>query len=276
MANNGKSPFLYFATRSPCHRVSKYSIEVKHVLATTLDVFTLRFAMKRYLITGASRGIGRAIAEELAGAGSTLFLHGRDRDALATTCKAVEAKSGKAIPLCYDLRQTSSIEKMIEEIGLGPLDALINNAGVAVVKPLEEITLEEWNTILAVNVTAPFLLTQRWLPKMASGSSVVNVLSVAAKVGFPGWSAYNMSKFALNGFSLAVREEVRARGIRVLNIYPGATDTEIWEPVSGDWPREKMMRPQEIAGAIAYALSRPGEVALENIDLQRTAGPLSK
>ena len=173
--------------------------------------------MKRYLITGASRGIGRAIAEELADADHTLLLHGRDRHALAKTCGLVEAKSGKATPLCYDLRQTDSIEKMIEEIGSAPIDVLINNAGLAVVKPVGEITLEEWETTLAVNVTAPFLLTQRLLRSMVSGSSIVNILSVAAKTGFPGWSCYCMSKFALEGFSQAVREELRPQGIRVLN-----------------------------------------------------------
>lgn len=230
--------------------------------------------MKRSLITGASRGIGRAIAEKLAGAEHTLLLHGRDREALAKTCGLVEAKSGKATPLCYDLRYTDSIEKMIEEIGSAPIDALINNAGIAVVKPLGEITLEEWETIFVVNVTAPFLLTQRLVPKMVSGSSIVNILSIAAKTGFPGWSSYSMSKFALEGFSQAVREEVRPRGIRVLNIYPAATNTEIWNAVRGEWRREKMLLPEEIADAVAYALSRPADVAVENIDLQNLTGRL--
>ena len=230
--------------------------------------------MKRYLITGASRGIGRAIAEKLAAAGQTLLLHGRDREALAKTCSLVEAKSTKAIPLYYELRRAESIDKMIEEIGSAPIDALINNAGIAMVKPLDQITLEEWETMFAVNVTAPFLLTQRLLPRMASGSSIVNILSIAAKTGFPNWSAYCMSKFALEGFSQAVREEVRPRGICVLNIYPAATDTEIWNPVEGEWPREKMLRPEEIAEAVAYALSRPAEVAVENISLQNVIGRL--
>jgi NAD(P)-dependent dehydrogenase (short-subunit alcohol dehydrogenase family) len=230
--------------------------------------------MKRYLITGASRGIGRAIAEKLAGAGHTLLLHGRDRDALAKTCRAVEAKTGLAISLCYDLRDAGAVEKMIDEIGPKPLDALINNAGVAVVKPLDQITLQEWQTIFAVNVTAPFLLTQRLLPMMPSGASIVNILSVAAKTGFPNWSAYCMSKFALEGFSQSVREEVRSRGIRVLNIYPAATNTEIWNAVEGEWPREQMMLPEEIGDAVAYALSRPAEVAVENIDLTNLTGRL--
>jgi NAD(P)-dependent dehydrogenase (short-subunit alcohol dehydrogenase family) len=230
--------------------------------------------MKRYLITGASRGIGRAIADKVATAGDCLLLHGRDRDALAATCQLVGAKTAKAIPLCYDLRDPAAIQKMVEEIGNEPLDGLINNAGVAVVKPLDAITLAEWQTTLDVNVTAPFLLTQKLLPIMPAGSTIVNILSIAAKTGFPNWSSYCMSKFALEGFSQAVREELRPRGIRVLNIYPAATATEIWNGVEGDWPREKMLSAEEIGEAVAYALSRPKDVAVENITLSKSAGAL--
>ena len=83
-----------------------------------------------------------------------------------------------------------------------------------------------------------------------------------------------MSKFALEGFSQAVREELRPQGIRVLNIYPAATRTEIWKSVKGEWPRELMLPPEEIAAAVAYSLSRPMEVAVENINLQNLAGRL--
>src|SRR5437764_2706461 len=210
--------------------------------------------MKRYLITGASRGIGRTIAEKLAAPGRTLLLHGRNREALAKTCRLVEAKSGKAIPLSYDLRRAVRVEKMIDSIGPEPLDGLINNAGIALVKPFEQITLAEWDILFAVNVTAPFLLTQRLAPKMQAGASIVNILSIAAKTGFPNWSSYCMSKFALEGFSESVREEVRPRGIRVLNIYPAATSTEIWQGVKGEWPRDKMLSADEIGDAVAYAL----------------------
>lgn len=230
--------------------------------------------MKRYLITGASRGIGRAIAEKLAEPGSTLLLHGRDREALAQSCASVETKGGKAIPLCYDLRDANMVRKLVDEVRSSPLDGLINNAGIAVVKPLAEITLEEWQSSLALNVTAPFLLTQKLLPIMAAGSTIVNILSIAAKTGFPNWSAYCMSKFAFEGFSQSVREELRPRGIRVLNIYPAATNTEIWNGVGGEWPREKMLLPEEIGEAVAYALSRPGDVAVENIELKNVSGQL--
>jgi len=83
-----------------------------------------------------------------------------------------------------------------------------------------------------------------------------------------------MSKFALEGFSRSIREELRPRGIRVLNIYPAATDTEIWEPIEGNWPREKMMSSSEIAEAVAFALARPADVAVETISLTNASGPL--
>jgi NAD(P)-dependent dehydrogenase (short-subunit alcohol dehydrogenase family) len=230
--------------------------------------------MKRYLITGASRGIGRAIAEKLAGPDCTFLLHGRDREALGQTCESVETKSAKAVTLCYDLRDPDAIEKMVDEIGTTSLDGLIHNAGIAFVKPLEAITLEEWQATIAVNVTAPFLLTQKLLPVMSAGSTIVNVLSIAAKTGFPNWSSYCMSKFALEGFSQAVREEVRPRGIRVLNIYPAATSTEIWKGIAGEWPREKMLSADHVGEAVAFALSRPSDVAVENITLQNASGAL--
>ena len=230
--------------------------------------------MRRILITGASRGIGRAIAHKLADADTTLFLHGRDRERIAQTCKAVEAVGCLAKPIIADLTNLAQINAIIDEAGAEPLDALVNNAGVAFVKPFDQVTLDEWRTIFATNVTAAFLLTKGLFSKMPRGASIVNILSIAAKSGYPNWSAYCMSKFALEGFSQSLREELRPRGIRVINIYPAATNTEIWNNVEGDWPREKMMLPSEIGDAVAYALSRPAEVAVENIDVLNVTGRL--
>jgi short-subunit dehydrogenase len=230
--------------------------------------------MKRILITGASRGIGRAIAQKLAGPNTTLLLHGRDTVALAATCKSVGKRSGKIVKLIFDLATPEGVSKMVSKIGKDPIDVLINNAGIAVVKPFREITLTEWQQILGVNVTAPFLLTQKLAGQMPPGSSIVNLLSIAAKNAFPDWSAYCMSKFALEGFSQAVRAELRDHRIRVINIYPAATDTDIWDSVKGDWPRQKMISAKQIASAVAFALERPESVAIENITLSNAAGNL--
>jgi NAD(P)-dependent dehydrogenase (short-subunit alcohol dehydrogenase family) len=230
--------------------------------------------MKRILITGASRGIGRAIAEKLAAPDVTLLLHGRDTVALAETCKAVQSRCAGVVKLIHDLATEKGVASLISQVGSDPLDVLINNAGIAVVKPFREITFEEWKQTIGVNVTAPFLLMQCLTGQMPPGSSIVNILSIAAKTGFENWSAYCMSKFALEGFSQSVRAELHEHKIRVLNIYPAATNTEIWNDVAGDWPREKMIAAEQVADAVAYALSQPANVAVESITLSNAAGNL--
>ena len=229
---------------------------------------------RRILITGASRGIGRAIAEKLAAADVTLLLHGRNTVALAGTCKAVQSRCAGVVKLIHDLASEKGVASLMSQVGGDPLDVLVNNAGIAVVKPFREITPDEWRQTLGVNVTAPFLLMQRFAGQMPPGSSIVNILSIAAKTGFANWSAYCMSKFALEGFSQSVREELRERCIRVLNIYPAATNTEIWDDVAGDWPRDKMISPDQVAEAVAFALTRPENVAVENLTLSNAAGNL--
>ena len=230
--------------------------------------------MKRYLITGASRGIGRAIAEKLAASDIELLLHGRDAVALAEVCESAKGRCARVVPLIHDLSAPSGVSDLVGEVGRDRLNLLVNNAGIAIVKPFCEITLIEWEQTLGVNITAPFLLMQHFAPHMPPGSSIVNILSVAAKTGFANWSAYCMSKFALEGFSQCVREELRDRQIRVINVYPAATDTDIWTHIEGKWPRHKMISAEEVASVVGYALSRPADVALENIDISNLSGNL--
>jgi short-subunit dehydrogenase len=230
--------------------------------------------MKRYLITGASRGIGRAIAEKLAAKDVELLLHGRDTVALAQTRKAIEPHCANVTLLVHDLASPHGVSDLIAEVGKERIDLLVNNAGIAVVKPFTEITPIEWDQTVGVNITAPFMLTQHFAPRMPPGSSIVNILSVAAKRGFFNWSAYCMGKFALEGFSQCVREELRDRKIRVINIYPAATDTEIWDQIDGKWPRQKMMSATQVADAVAFALARPTDTLVENITLTSLAGNL--
>ncbi len=125
--------------------------------------------MKRYLITGASRGIGRAIAEKLAGKDVELLLHGRDTVALAQTRKVVEPQCAKVTPLVHDLATVRGVADLIAEVGRNPIDLLVNNAGIAIVKPFTEITSIEWEQTVGVNVTAPFLLTQRFRASDVAG-----------------------------------------------------------------------------------------------------------
>jgi 3-oxoacyl-[acyl-carrier protein] reductase len=230
--------------------------------------------MKRYLITGASRGIGRAIALRLAAPDVQLLLHGRDIGALAETCGEIATSHSPPVKLLHDLATIGGVEDLIRQVGHDPIDLLVNNAGIAIVKPFAEITQDEWMQTIGVNLTAPFLLIQRFAPRMRPGSSIVNILSTAAKDSYPDWSIYCASKFALDGLSAAMREELRPHKVRVLNIYPAATDTEIWNVLPGNWPREKMISAADVAEAVAYAISRPPAVAIENITVASAGGPL--
>jgi short-subunit dehydrogenase len=229
--------------------------------------------MKQYLITGASRGIGRAIALRLAAPDVMLLLHGRDTVALAETCRVADKSGAKTAKLIHDLATFRGINDLIAEVGHKPIDLLVNNAGIAVVKPFAEITREEWEQTIGVNVTALFS-DPTFRSANAAGSSIVNILSVAAKTAFPNWSIYCGSKFALEGLSTAIREELRSRKVRMLNIYPAATDTDIWNAVSGEWPREQMMSAADVANAVAFAINQPPAVIIENITLSKTAGSL--
>jgi short-subunit dehydrogenase len=230
--------------------------------------------MKRYLITGASRGIGRAIAAKLAAPGVMMLLHGRDAAALAQTSKEVEKSGAKVLKLIHDLATIRGINHLLAAAGDESLDLLVNNAGITVVKPFAEITLDEWQHTIAVNLTAPFFLMQHFAPRMQPGSSIVNILSIAAKHAYPNWSVYCASKFGLDGLSAAIRDELRSRKVRVLNIYPAATDTEIWNAVKGEWPREQMISAADVANAVAYAISQPPPVSVENIVLGNLSGRL--
>lgn len=232
--------------------------------------------MKRYLITGASRGIGRAIAVHLAGSGVDLYLHGRDQKALAETIHLVDRKSDACLvtELCHDFRNREEVEALVDTIQNKSFDAIINNAGMTVVKPMEQISVTEWQEVLAVNLTAPYMIIKGLLPHMHRGASIINILSIASKNGFPNWSSYCTTKFAMEGFSQCLREEVRERGIRVVNVYPSATDTELWHGVPGTWSREKMLSPDKVAEAILFAINQPPDVLVESIAIGNQAGKL--
>jgi short-subunit dehydrogenase len=230
--------------------------------------------MQRILITGASRGIGRAIAVRLAEKNKLLILHGRNKTALRKIFRLVESKGAQSKVVVSDLSSVRGVQQFISQIGQTKIDVLINNAGIAIVKPIAKISLPEWQEALFLSVTAPFLLIQKLLPKMTEGSTIVNILSIAAKQGFPNWSSYCAGKFALEGFSQSLREELRPRGIRVVNIYPRATKTELWGKVPGRWPKEKMLEPKEVAEAVYYALNRPDHLQVEELVLGNLAGDL--
>ncbi len=230
--------------------------------------------MNTIVVTGASRGIGRATAVRLAASGRRLILNGRDEEALRKTAELVQSAGGRPELIVGDLTTKSGIEALAAGVSGESLDVLVNNAGLSNVAAVEKLTLEAWEQTMAVNLTAPFMLTQKLMGKMGEGAAIVNLLSVACKVSFPEWSAYTASKAALEGFSRILREEMRPRGIRVIDIYPAATATDLWDEVPGEWNREGMLDPREVAESIAYALDRPSGVLVDSISVGNLGGNL--
>jgi 3-oxoacyl-[acyl-carrier protein] reductase len=230
--------------------------------------------MERIVVTGASRGIGRAIALRLAAPGRELVLAGRNTGTLVDAATAVRAQGATARVVTGNLATLSGVRALAAVAGDAPVRAVVNCAGVAVVKSVEEISPEEWERALFLNVTAPFVLVRSLLSRLEPGSSVVTILSVAARRGFPGWSAYCAAKFAQEGFTQSLREELRPRGVRVINVYPSATDTAMWDGIAGTWPRERMIPPGQVADAVAFALERPDGVVVDAIDLGHVSGAI--
>jgi NAD(P)-dependent dehydrogenase (short-subunit alcohol dehydrogenase family) len=155
------------------------------------------------------------------------------------------------------------------------LDILINSAGIAhALRSISELKTQEWNQVLATNLTGTFLVSRAALSLMSRGSSIVNILSMSSKRAFPNLAAYTASKFGALGLTHALREELRSQGIRVIAALPGSTDTAIWDTLWPEAPRNKMMRAETVAQAIVAALKLPPETTVEELELMPTGGPL--
>jgi NAD(P)-dependent dehydrogenase (short-subunit alcohol dehydrogenase family) len=228
------------------------------------------------VITGGSRGIGLAIARAFAGAGYQVVITGRDAVRLEAAAK--ELKQGSAIEtLGCDVTRPDSVNEAFARIREkhSAIDVLVNNAGIAHdLAPVEELSLETWKQVIDTNLTGTFLVTRATLPLMNAGSAIVNNLSVAAVQPFSGMSAYNASKFGALGFTQALREELRKKGIRVIALLPGATDTDIWQQFWPDAPRQKMISPETVAQAVLHAVAAPANTTIEEIRMGPTSGVL--
>src|SRR6202158_2274862 len=196
------------------------------------------------LITGANRGIGLAIARALAREGCNLIITGRDERALAKARIELQKLNVQVLAQYCDVRSPDSVDYLFALVrGLQkPLDILINNAGIGHRnRTVGELPYPTWMEVIDTNLNGLFLMTQGALAVMKRGSTIVNNLSIAAERVFPGSAAYNASKHGALGFTNTLREELRPKGIRVIALIPGATDTDIWDTLWPKAPRRKMM-----------------------------------
>jgi len=229
------------------------------------------------LITGATRGIGLAIARAFAAEASNLIITGRDEKALTRIGRELLRHKIRVLDHPCDVRDPHSVDDLFRAIRrqFPQLDIAVNNAGIAQASlPVEKLPFPIWKDVFATNVDGTFLVTQAALAIMKPGATIVNNLSIAATRVFAGSAAYNASKHAALGLTDTLREELRSRRIRVIGLLPGATNTDIWKTLWPQAPRQSMMSPETVARTVLEAILLPPNATIENLEILPTAGVL--
>jgi short-subunit dehydrogenase len=235
---------------------------------------------QRALITGASSGIGRATAIALAQADRDLVLVSRSPEKLADLAQELADTGVQVKTVALDLAALSQVKPALEAAiaDIGPIDILINNAGMGYTGPLATMPLADWQQVMDLNLTSALLCMQAVLPGMRDRGSgtILNIASVAAYNAFPDWGAYSVSKAGLVTLSKILAAEERANGIRVMVVAPGAVNTPLWDTdtVQADFPRDTMLTPDIVAQAIVNAVQLPPTAVIEELKLMPNGGAL--
>lgn len=219
---------------------------------------------KTVIISGASRGIGRATALLLAQNGANVVITARN----VIELKQVEAEgNGRIVAVPGDVSSEVDMQRVVQTAldRFGRLDVVINNAGYGVFKNVDEISVDEWDELMATNVKGTFLLTKAALPTLkAQGSGhVVVVASDVAKRTFAGGSLYTASKYAQEAFTGALRKEVRPFGIKVTGVYSGLVDSHFHEKGHGHETSQKWLKNEDMAESMLFIVSRPAHVVID-------------
>ena len=230
-------------------------------------------------ITGASKGIGLACARALALAGNRVVLSSRNRPELIRVTTAIRSEGGEARAVQCDVTNEEDVDWAIKSIikayGEGP-DVLINNAGISPYHDVEEMTTEVFDKVIATNLTGNFLCAKAVLPEMIrkERGTIIQMLSIASIKAFPGGSAYGASKFGALGLTNSLREEVRDKGIKVVAIMPGATETASWSDEERTEYHDRMMQPEDVAQMIEAILKLPQRAVVEEMVIRPIGGDL--
>jgi NADP-dependent 3-hydroxy acid dehydrogenase YdfG len=223
------------------------------------------------LVTGGSRGIGRAIGARLARDGYEVILVARDRIELDAACAEISADGGRARALEIDLSKPAVIAAQLEGL---EVDVLVNNAGVGIIKPLLDMSPEEWHTTVDVNVNALYHVTRALLPGMLvrGRGHVCNIGSISGRSAFPGGSCYAASKAFVTAFAESLLMEVRDRGVKVSVVMPGAVATEFGGKMPSAADGWKLM-PTDVAEAVAQVVATPQHVLIHRLEVRTLTSP---
>lgn len=228
------------------------------------------------IVTGAGRGIGRAIAVTLAEHGARVALAARTTTELAAVQQQIEAAGGQAAVFPTDVSREADVKALVAGTvqKFGRLDLLINNAAIGVFGPLAELSTADWDRVMAINTRGVFLMCRESVPylKQHAPSAIINISSVVGVKGYVDQGVYSASKHAVMGLSGALAKELQADGIRVHAVCPGGVDTEMVAQSRPDLDRSVLMRPQEIADIVLFLASRRGGTAvIDQIHVRRAA-----
>ena len=227
------------------------------------------------LVTGATRGIGRATAFALGHVGYAIGACGRDPAALDQLLDDLGRAGIAAAGRPADVADPADAGALVTHVAvrLGPVEVLVNNAGLGIFKPFAELTLEEWDRTMATNLRSLYVVTREVLPGMRKRGhgAVVNIASLAGRHGLAGGTAYSASKHAMLGFSRSLLLEVRKEGIRVITICPGTVDTSMMRDQSMLKPAyDRVLRPEDVAATVVSALALPERALVSELDLRPT------
>jgi NADP-dependent 3-hydroxy acid dehydrogenase YdfG len=230
-----------------------------------------RLSDKIAIVTGASRGIGRAIARALASEGANVVLAARTAGELQNTVAELRAGGLKATGIPTDVSVEAEVQHLVAGTvkQFGRVDILVNNAGLGVFKPVAEMSAAEFDLMWGVNMRGVFLATRAVLPHMikARSGQLVNIASLAGKNAVKGGAVYASTKWALRGFAASLMLEVREANIRVITIFPGSVDTSF---SSKNLRGAAITQPEDVADAVLFAVRAPGRTMVSEIDVRPT------
>ena len=238
----------------------------------------MKLAGQVAVVTGAGRGIGRAVATALAREGAGVALAARSAAELEGAAHEIRQAGGRALTMPTDVRQEAAVEALVRRAlaEWQRVDVLVNAAGVATFAPVTDSKLDDWDQMLAVNLRGAVLCCRAVLPAMIARrrGTIINVGSVVTSRSLTGSAAYTASKYGLLGFSRVLAEEMRSHGVRVGVLSAGATDTPLWDAMPGAPTRERMLRADQVAEAALLMATLDPNATLEELTLLPAGGIL--